>query len=235
VADEAQKRSGDTPDEAAAKTLVESVVTCIDRGDFVTLEGLYADRVVRDYTSLNGGEPEITTNVALMLRWARHLPGFDRTRHAMSNLVAGVTGDKAVVEADVVADHWIGERRWTVSGRHRYECTRFGRQWRVTGQVFTFLGEEGDRAAAVEAGAAAAANPNAYPVRHQAMRAVADLLAESSADVEATTLHATDDPAMIVVEYEASAGPAAVGVFRVEQGKVRALRHHDERALSQAR
>lgn len=165
-----------TPDEAAVKTLVESVVTCIDRHDFETLEGLYADNVARDYTSLNGGEPEVTTNKALMMRWAKHLPGFDRTRHSLANMTAAVAGDTARVEADVVADHWIDDLLWTVSGRHVYELGRFGRDWRVTGQTFIFQGEEGSREAAKRAGAAAAANPNAYVLRQQTRDAVMQLL-----------------------------------------------------------
>ena len=165
-----------TPDEAAVKTLVESVVTCIDRHDFEALESLYADKVVRDYTSLNGGEPEITTNTALMMRWARHLPGFDRTRHSLANMTATVTGDTARVEADVVADHWIDDLLWTVRGRHIYELGRSGRDWRVTGQTFVFQGEEGSREAAKRAGAAAAANPNAYVLRQQTRDAVMRLL-----------------------------------------------------------
>jgi hypothetical protein len=227
------KRADDTADDAAIKTLVESVVTCIDRGDFVTLEGLYADQVVRDYTSLNGGEPEVTTNCALMLRWAEHLPGFDRTRHGLSNLSARVSGDEAVAEADVVADHWIGGRRWTVFGRHRYECARFGRQWRVTGQVFTFLGEEGDRALAAEAGAAAAADPNPYLVRHQARIAMADLLAEGAAGPESATIYTTEDPAIIVVEHKTR--PAAIELFRFEQGGLHSLGHSVEQDASTAR
>lgn len=165
-----------TPDEAAAMTLVESVVTCIDRHDFETLEDLYADNVVRDYTSLNGGEPEVTTNKALMMRWARHLPGFDRTRHTLSGMTANVDGDTARVEADVVADHWIDDLLWTVSGRHIYELGRFGRDWRVTGQTFVFHAEHGGRDAAKRAGAAAAANPNAYVLRQQTRDAVMQLL-----------------------------------------------------------
>lgn len=165
-----------TADEAAVKTLVESVATCIDRHDFVTLEGLYAEHVVRDYTSLNGGEPEATTNVALMTRWAKHLPGFDRTRHSLYGLTAKVDGDTAVIEADVIAEHWIGDMQWTVSGRHIYQAGKFGRDWRVTGQTFLFKGEAGSREAAKLAGAAAAARPNAYLLRQQAKAAVLQLL-----------------------------------------------------------
>lgn len=164
------------PDEAAVLTLVEAVVTCIDRHDFITLEGLYADTLVRDYTSLNGGKPEVTTNVALMTRWAKHLPGFDRTRHSLSNRVATVSGDTAVVEVDVVADHWIDDLLWTVRGRHIYQLGRVGGAWKVTGQTFVFQGEEGSRDAAKRAGAAAALRPNAYILRQQARAAVMQLL-----------------------------------------------------------
>lgn len=46
-------------DEAVIKTVVESVATLADRGNFEALEGLYADEVEVDYTSLTGGEVEL--------------------------------------------------------------------------------------------------------------------------------------------------------------------------------
>ena len=48
-----------TPDEAAIETIVESVANLADRGNFESLEKLYAQEVEVDYTSAFGGEVEL--------------------------------------------------------------------------------------------------------------------------------------------------------------------------------
>jgi len=50
-----------TADEAAVRTVVESVAVLADRGEFDALERLYAPEIRVDYTSLAGGEPEVDT------------------------------------------------------------------------------------------------------------------------------------------------------------------------------
>ena len=56
----------ETPDEAAIKTIVESVAVLADSSNFEALERLYADEILVDYTSLAGGEPELKSPQALM-------------------------------------------------------------------------------------------------------------------------------------------------------------------------
>jgi hypothetical protein len=146
--------AGETPDEAAVKTIVESIATCIDRLDFRTLEHLYADEVTRDYTSLLGGKAETFSNTALIARWRRQLPGFDRTRHSLSNLTVRVNGEKAVADVDVIAAHWVADLLWTVSGRHNYQLARVAQDWRVVSQTFSLVGESGSREAIARAAVA---------------------------------------------------------------------------------
>ena len=56
-------------DEAAIKTIVESVGTLADTSNFETLESLYAPEVEMDYTSLSGGEVETKSPQAIMSQW----------------------------------------------------------------------------------------------------------------------------------------------------------------------
>jgi len=163
-------------DEAAVRTVVESVAVLADLRGFTALEKLYAPEVRVDYTSLAGGEPEVKSAQALMAQWADVLPGFDRTRHALDDVEVEVDGARAEATAQVVADHWLGERRWQVSGRYRYDLVRDGREWRITSHQFVLTGEQGDRALAAAAVEAAKAEPDAYLVRRQARQAVMNFL-----------------------------------------------------------
>lgn len=161
-----------SPDEAAVTTVIESVATLVDRGEFDALERLYAPEVRVDYTSLAGGEPEIKSNSALMTEWAQLLPGFDRTRHAVTNIRVTINGVAATATADVVADHWIGDQSWQVSGRYDYGLVRDGRDWRISLHRLTVTGEQGSRDVFAAAAAAARANPNPYIIRQQARATV---------------------------------------------------------------
>jgi hypothetical protein len=129
-----------------------------------------------DYTSLAGGEPEVKSAEALMTEWASMLPGFDRTRHAISKVKVRLNGSTATATANVVADHWIGQEHWQVSGRYDYALARDGRDWRITAHKFTITGETGSRNVFGAAAAAAKVRPNAYISRQQARQVVMNFL-----------------------------------------------------------
>ena len=88
-----------TPDSAAVTTLVESVGALADRGEFEALARLFADEFTLDYSSLNGQPAAMRKPLDLMAEWAAVLPGFDRTRHALSNISVDVSGTAATARA----------------------------------------------------------------------------------------------------------------------------------------
>jgi len=163
-------------DEAAIRTVVESVAVFADRGEFDALERLYAPEVRVDYTSLTGGEPEVKSAQALMSEWASVLPGFDRTRHQISDIRVQLNGSTAIATASVVADHWIGTLHWQVSGRYDYAFVRDGRDWRITSHSLTVMDEQGTRDVFAAATAVADAEPNAYVARQRSRQVVLDFL-----------------------------------------------------------
>jgi len=165
-----------TPDEAAIKTAVESVATLADSRNFESLEKLYADRVRVDYTSAFGGEVEVKTPQALMTAWAGLLPGFDRTRHAISNVQVKVDGSMAAASAEVTADHWITGRHWQVTGSYDYSFTNTGGEWRITAMTFHLKNECGSRDVLGHAANAANSRPVSYLERQRTQQAVRDFL-----------------------------------------------------------
>ncbi|CAK9039515.1 Uncharacterized protein YcjY [Durusdinium trenchii] len=134
-----------TSDEAAIVSIVESVGVLADRGEFDALARLYADEFQLDYSSLNGQPAAMKTPLELMGEWSSVLPGFDRTRHALSNARVDATGDKATALADVIASHWIGDAFWQVSGHYDYELAKTEGQWKITSMTFTLEDESGSR------------------------------------------------------------------------------------------
>ncbi len=173
-------------DDAALKTIVESVAVLADRGEFDALEALYADEIEVDYTSLAGGEVETKSPQALMSEWAAVLPGFDRTRHALSDIEASIDGDQAVATAKVVADHFVDGLFWRARGEYRYRFVNENGSWKIVSHVFTLADEAGTRDVFGPAMERAAKNPPAYLLRQKTKQAVRDFLTSlETKDMEA--------------------------------------------------
>ncbi len=132
-------------DEAAIETIVESVATFADRAEFDALARLYADEFVLDYSSLNDQSASTRTPADLMAEWAAVLPGFDRTRHAISDIEIDVSGKIATAKADVVASHWIGDGFWQVVGSYDYVLAKREGRWAITAMAFNLKSETGSR------------------------------------------------------------------------------------------
>ncbi|PSN13800.1 hypothetical protein C7293_14370 [filamentous cyanobacterium CCT1] len=181
-----QTASIQTADEAAMATLVNSVATLADQGDFETLELLYADSIHVDYTSLFGGDIQTHTPESLMTAWASLLPGFDQTYHAISNIQVEVAGNRATATADVTASHYLGDDFWQVSGQYEYQFVRQPSGWKIEAMTFEFGDEQGDRALLEQAAAEVAENPSSYLQRQQTEQAVRTFLTSlETKDMEA--------------------------------------------------
>ena len=151
-------KAGATPaDRAAIETRVEAVAVLVDLHTFDRLEPLFADELRLDYTSLFGGEAEVLAASDLMSRWAGLVPGFDQTRHAISDITVEINGDDATATASVVGTHWLEGQIWEVSGQYAYRFALQNGDWRITEMTLTATEENGDRSL-VERAAARAAN-----------------------------------------------------------------------------
>lgn len=164
--------SADIKDEAAIKNIVESVSTLADTGNFESLEALYAQEIEMDYTSLSGGETEFKSPEALMTQWACVLPGFDRTRHEVSNIQVSSNDRTATARADVVAYHWVGDLFWQVKGDYVYRLAKNGGRWFINAHQFNLREEDGTRDVFGPAIENATANPADYIKRRQTEQAV---------------------------------------------------------------
>lgn len=168
--------SADPADDAAIKTIVESVAVLADSNNYEALEKLYADEVRVDYTSLAGGEPELKSPRALMTEWSSMLPGFERTRHNLSNIEVIVEGSQATATADVAAEHYVNDLFWLALGDYRYELVEEDDRWKITAATFNLRAEEGTRAVFGPAAERAAASPPPYVVREQTKQAICTFL-----------------------------------------------------------
>lgn len=163
---------------ALIENLIESVANLADNRNFESLESCFANEVHVDYTSAFGGEPEVKQKQALMSAWAALLPGFDVTRHQLSNISVKLLDDThSTATADVIADHHIGGEQWQVKGTYDYAIDKVdSERWVVRGMTFNLTGEAGSRDLLSRASSAASTKPVSYLQRLQTMQVVREFL-----------------------------------------------------------
>lgn len=145
----------ETAAPSPSETRMEIAETCTrmavhaDRREWALLRGLFADKVLLDYTSLNGGDPVRLTPQEIVDAWSATLGGFDATQHLIANHLVQVAGDGAVCTASFQATHRLatshGAPLWTLGGDYRWELARTGGRWLITAVVMTATWGDGNR------------------------------------------------------------------------------------------
>ncbi|MFB9216290.1 nuclear transport factor 2 family protein [Vibrio sinaloensis] len=135
-----------TRDEAKIAQTAKSMATLADRNLYDALEQVFTPVVVVDYTSAFGGEVSTIKREDLMNNWEALLPGFDVTYHDMTNIDIEQKGNKAEVNADIVASHYIGKDGfWQISGSYTLEMEKAGSDWQISSLTLNAGDELGSR------------------------------------------------------------------------------------------
>ena len=109
------------------------------------LEGLFADEVELDYTSLQGGEPETLPPADIVDGWKRTLGPLDAHQHLIADQIVSAEGDGAELTAASQAVHQFKGETWTLGGDYRFLLTRADGGWRVESMTMTAVWQTGDR------------------------------------------------------------------------------------------
>lgn len=133
------------------KSVVQSIPLAVDLADYALAERAFAPKIVIDYTSLWGGQPNTMTPGELMRAWRGIVPGFDATWHELSDVRADVQGVRATASASVDGRHWIGSDLWRPIGNYKWTLEKQAGAWKVTSMTFEMTREIGDRGLAARA------------------------------------------------------------------------------------
>lgn len=120
-----------------------------DQREWERLAEIFADKVMLDYTSLNGGEPAELTPGQITGAWSGLLGSFDATQHLITNHLVTVEGDTAVCTASFQATHRLanphGSPLWTLGGTYRFDLVRTGDGWKISGVVMNATWADGNK------------------------------------------------------------------------------------------
>jgi ketosteroid isomerase-like protein len=121
-----------------------------DLRDWKACRTAFADKVLTDYTSLNGGTPNTVAADTLVAGWADFFSKtFKASQHMITNHSVIVNGDKATCTSHFRAHHVYldGEsgKTWILGGFYNHGLTRINDRWKVTQMKMTWTYEEGTR------------------------------------------------------------------------------------------
>ncbi len=121
----------------------------IDTRDWEGLGDVFADKVVLDFTSYWGGEPQTATPEQVVTDWSALFTAFDATQHLLGNHLVTVDGDQGVLTAVFQATHRLadpfGNPLWTLGGTYRFSLVRIDNRWKIEHVLMTATWSEGNR------------------------------------------------------------------------------------------
>ena len=136
-----QPTTTDTEDRLAILELIGNLALLLDARDWNAFEGLFANPVHLDRSSLFGGEPEILSPAELVDGYRHTLGNLDAVHHLITCHVINLDGDQATSAANMQGTHVLvnssGGPIWTVGGRHDYQLKQTADGWKIAGWTFT--------------------------------------------------------------------------------------------------
>lgn len=123
---------------------INAVFNGADSHDWKKIKNVMAENVLLDYTSMSGGNPSSQTPTQIVDAWSSFLPGFDKTKHSLSNFQITTDNEKANVHYLGKADHFIGKEVWTVDGSYDSELQKKGNEWLITIHKFNLEKQSGN-------------------------------------------------------------------------------------------
>ncbi|HEX9152773.1 MAG TPA: nuclear transport factor 2 family protein [Flavobacterium sp.] len=112
-----------------------------DERNWTRVKNAMAETVLLDYSSMTGTEPAMLSPDDITNAWANFLPGFDRTKHNLTNFKISTSDKLTTITFDGKADHFINDKVWTVEGDYYAEAQSDNR---ISLLKFNFKTQSGD-------------------------------------------------------------------------------------------
>lgn len=120
-----------------------------DLRDWKLCRAAFADKVLTDYTSLNGGTPNTTQADTLIAGWQYFFSKtFKTTQHMITNHAVKVNANTATCTSHFQAHHVYldgAKGSWTLGGYYNHTLARINGSWKVTEMKMTWTWEQGTR------------------------------------------------------------------------------------------
>ena len=128
-------------------TQITELFVATDEHNWKKVEAIFAEKVVLDYSSMNGNPAVELTPNQITTAWKGILPGFESTHHQLGNFITKVDKDTAQVFCYGTATHYLPDEKgniWTVVGSYNFDLKKVENQWRITSMKFNFKYQDGN-------------------------------------------------------------------------------------------
>lgn len=123
---------------------ITNVFEGVDDRNWEKIESSMAQNVLLDYNSMTGENPKLLTPKQIIEAWSSFLPGFDQTKHILSNFQITINGEKAIAHYSGNAFHFLNNEKWTVDGSYNTELEKKGDDWLITKHKFNLEKQSGN-------------------------------------------------------------------------------------------
>lgn len=120
----------------------------VDSRDWKAVKECFADRLLLDYSSMNGQPAVELTADEMIAGWKTVLPGFSFTHHQLGNMLTKDEETVGTVFCYGTASHYLEHEKgnvWIVVGSYDFELAKNNSNWKVTKMRFNFKYQEGNK------------------------------------------------------------------------------------------
>jgi hypothetical protein len=128
-------------------TLIQNVKKLfedVDRRNWPGVKAAMAQNVELDFSSLSGNPPSIQSSDSIVSAWRNFLPGFDSTRHQLTDFKVTQTGDNAIVTYHGLANHYLDKDIWTVEANYESQLTKINGAWLLSKHKLSLIKQSGN-------------------------------------------------------------------------------------------
>lgn len=121
--------------------VIKSLFEGTDGREWQKVETCFAGNVLLDYTSMTGGVPATLSPQEITAAWKTILPGFDSTKHHITDFDVKQKGEEATVTNSGHAVHYMmvagKQESWIVDGQYAFQLKKINNEWKVSAMKFT--------------------------------------------------------------------------------------------------
>nr|WP_294941780.1 nuclear transport factor 2 family protein [uncultured Mucilaginibacter sp.] len=128
-------------------TLIQNVKKLFEDVDLRNWPGVkaaMAQNVELDFRSLSGNAPGVESSDSIVSAWHNFLPGFDSTRHQLTDFKVTQTGDNAIVTYYGLANHYLGKDIWTVEANYESQLAKINGAWLLSKHKLNLIKQSGN-------------------------------------------------------------------------------------------
>lgn len=128
--------------------VVTQLFVSTDQQNWEKVTRCFAEKVVLDYSSMNGAPASTLSPDQIVTSWKGILPGFEHTHHQLGNFITNEEANKAQVFCYGTATHYLPNEKgaiWTVVGSYDFELEKTADgAWKISSMTFHFKYQDGN-------------------------------------------------------------------------------------------